>query len=302
MNMIFKNNKKVIFSIVFMLFSVVSLGVFMQSCSNNDDIVDFTIEQKRILEESSFIGKEHNRNMQDVYERLYIKHRLKNTEAIKFTKDNIFQVFKATTETILKENYVGNLDEKYIQTVAEKYFTPKNSQIRIKSNNANNLFDAEMEDKMSEKLSKLIRELINVSENLYLSIREHKIKVDQLNKIAFSSLEHDELTIFLAGSAVACASFEYWHTNINNWFALIHGYERPRLKNGSESPYDHWLLQGMVEADVKGGVEGAIGGAAVGLLTSGGVFSVPDAVLGAIAGSSISSIDQLVINMWKHYF
>ncbi len=40
MNMIFKNNKKVIFSIVFMLFSVVSLGIFMQSCSTEDSDVD----------------------------------------------------------------------------------------------------------------------------------------------------------------------------------------------------------------------------------------------------------------------
>jgi hypothetical protein len=302
MRNLFKKQRISILSFGIALAGMISVGIFMQSCNSEGDI-EYTQKQIEILKESAFIGKEHNRNMQKIFDQLYIKTKLKNTEGFRFTKDNIFQEFKISTETVLEESVTNNLDKKYIQETTKRYFSDRHPQIQTKNNDG--YYSSIIENNISKNLLNLVHNLIAISENQQLSIKEQKTKVDKLNKIAFSTLNEKELKIFLSGSSVACASFEYWHTNISDWKMLILGGGIPRLKgdyNETHNPYDHWLMEGMIEADVRGGIESAIGGAAVGFLTSGGVFSVPDAVLGAIAGSSVASIDKLANNMCNNYF
>jgi hypothetical protein len=304
MNTIIRNEKIKVCCLSVVIMSVLLAGVFMQSCNTEDDI-EFTQEQKEVLKESSFIGKEHNRNMQKIFDQLNVKAKLKKTEDFRFTKNNIFQVFKAATEVVLEESATNDLDKKYIQDASKRYFSDRHSQIRTKSNSPDSFYSSIIEDKISKNLLNLVQSLIDISENQQLSIKAQKIKVDKLNQMAFSSLNKEELKIFLAGSSIACASFEYWHTNINDWKTLVLGAEIPRLKgdyNETHNPYDHWLMEGMIEADIKGGVEGAIGGAAVGALLGAGAGAIPGAVASAVAGSSLASIDQLASNIWSHYF
>jgi hypothetical protein len=55
----------------------------------------------------------------------------------------------------------------------------------------------------------------------------------------------------------------------------------------------------MIEADITGAVQTAIGAVAVVTLTGG--LAIPEAVLGVIIASSVSSIWQLSANIWNHF-
>jgi hypothetical protein len=124
-----------------------------------------------------------------------------------------------------------------------------------------------------------------------------------LNKLAFSTLNEEELGYFLAGSSTACASFEYWHNHLQEWCELLRGKSVPRLKSGGESsfwdPVHGEISNGMTGADVGGAVGGAIVGAVAGA-PAGGIGAVPGALLGAVTTGVGVSTGQVVNNIGKH--
>jgi hypothetical protein len=295
MKSIFKNQKNRIFSSSMVWVSIIALGIFMQSCDRNEDFISYTQGQKYLLEKSSFIGEEHNTNMQRIYEELSLRTKSDGGFVYKFTKENVVEIIKSKTEKVIVDRaslYANQPDKQYVEELVNMAFFVDKS-VRLKNTNAESFADSIINvSSISPTLRKLVKDLIQMSDNYKLSIEQHRDKVNEMNKTAFATLNDMELEIFLAGSSVACASFEYWHTNINDWIALIKGGNIPRLKNGSESPYDSWVLEGMIGADVGG----AVGGAIVGCVTG------PGAVVVSIATSSGASVAQLVGNVWNYFF
>lgn len=274
----------------------------MHSCSNDTDgQPEFSKDEISLIKEYSFVGVEHNQIMSEIYNEL----KGKSVKSSTVQKENVISITKQKTEKILQSKDIYN--QKVIN-FDKFYIVNLKTQSKTRSDKANELYiDSVINSIPSSQFKQIVHELIRVSNDNSLSIKEHKLKVDQLNKTAFSTLTREELGYFLAGSSTACASFEYWHENIQDWIGLFANEINtiPRLKSSSESsfwnPVGGGISDGMTGADVGGAVAGAITGA-VGGAVAGGIGAGPGAGLGAVAGGVGASTGKVVENIYNYLF
>lgn len=166
---------------------------------------------------------------------------------------------------------------------------------KIKNKNESYIDSIIYSDVRSEQFKKMIEELITVSDDFTLSILEHKNRVNQLNKLAFSTLDEEELGYFLADSSTACASFEYWHNHLQEWVELFKAESTQQLTKSNSNwwlPATGGISEGMTGADIGGAVSEAIVGAITG----------PGAGISAVAGGVAASTGKVDENIFNYLF
>lgn len=289
---------KQIFIALGALLCISSIGIYVQSCSSDEsDTTEFTKDQKHLIEKYAIVGKEHNDAMAVIFNSL-IKdtkstNMLKGKDLAEAVKQKTVQVLqsKGYNTEIINFDIFFNTNKGQTKSAYEDYMT-------------STIFN----NGRSEKFKEIVKELVRVSDDYELSIQEHKNKVSQLNKLAFSTLNDEELDYFLIGSSTACASFEYWHTHFQEWYDLLGGYFVPRVKVGNERDYwepacpngtsaNYGICHGMVGADIGGAIGGAMSGAIAAAVTAG------VSVVGTAVASGVGSSAGVVINnIIEHYF
>jgi hypothetical protein len=265
------------------------IALFAQSCSNESDTTEFTKEQKEIIKKYAIVGVEHNNAMSEIFNSLS-----KETKSAGiFGGNDLEKIVKQRTEKVLQDKFLYDQDLIDI----DKFYIVNSD--KTKSLNDNYINSVLYNDIRSEQFIKMMKELIRISDKYELSIKEHKNSVDELNKLAFSTLNEEELGFFLIGSSTACASFEYWHNHLQEWCALLGVKSTPRLKSGGENfwdPVNGDISNGMTGTDVGGAVAGAITGGVGGAL-AGGIGAGPGALLGGVVGGVGASTGQVVNNI-----
>lgn len=282
-------------AIVLSLTLCISSFFLTQSCTEaiENDEQTFTQEQKEIIQQYSYIGIEHNDIMAMTYDRLNIKTK----GSSRITKEKLVEATKIATKKALID--IQRYNEQVIDF--EKFYHVGISNNKTKSDKVDKTyFEFVIDTYASNNLKKLVTELIAISNNYNQSIHQHKNKVDRLNKLAFSTLNEEELSYFLMGSSVAIASFEYWQANFDDWCELAGVQPIPKVKSGGmETVYQ--IMDGMTGADVGGAVGGAITGAIGGAAAGAGIGAGPGAAIGAVAGgcgASTGKVIENIINMW----
>lgn len=71
------NNKIKIFGFFSFILCLITIGLFVQSCNNDEDYSSFTTSQKQILKEKAIVGEEHNLYMEQIYKQLKAQNKIK---------------------------------------------------------------------------------------------------------------------------------------------------------------------------------------------------------------------------------
>ena len=288
------------------ILSVCSLFIFLTSgCESETSNSSLTQEEQEIIEQYSYVGDEHNNLMSSIYNEFSSKTR---SSCISLTKNGFAESVENATKRVFINNGVA------IENIAnvEKYFQIDTLTKTRSASLITNYSDSIIGIYASDQLKGLLNDLIEVSDNYNLSIERHKSQVNNLNKLAISTLDKKELGYFLAGSSTACASFEYWHNHLKEWCKLIATNTTSRLKSGEKDFWDPYgtdsttvanngVCEGMVGADVGGAVTGAITGGLAGS-TAVGAGAVPGAVTGAVVGGVAASAGKVVENIINNLF
>jgi hypothetical protein len=264
--------------------------VSVQSCSENEDII-FAAEQKVLLDSYASVGEKHNLMTDEIYKQLKSIPKLKGNSKSVLSKDDAIEEVKHKTIDVIGYDIYSH---KGVKDVVDKSFYFPKRGVRLKNGNQESNIDSIINNpELSSTFKQLYKELIVISDSYTLSIEQQKEKIDRFNLLAFELLDNEELEYILIGSSVSAASFEYWHTNMEEWLQLVVRDKKIRLKSGNEN---FWLpggglYDGMTGADVGGAVGGAI---------TGGVGAGPGALIGGVAGGVGASTGQVVDNIGEY--
>jgi hypothetical protein len=290
----FNSISKKMFIFAAVCIGLMIIGVCVQSCESND-AAKLLPEQKAYIEKYAFVGEQHNADMQKIAERLeIIKARLEESSLDNSSNDVVDVVKSVTMEVVGSESFSSTED---FNNFFDEIFSFPNGNVTPKSITDSIIRSSDL----SSDFKLMYKKLIEISDNYDLSIEQEKKAVDSLTQFAFALLKAEELDYYLIGASVSVASFEYWHTNIEQWQQLFeeHGIgatPKVSLKGGSGGFWTRGIYSGMSGADVGGAITGAIAGAGLG-----GIGAAPGALAGAVGGGIGASTGQVINNIGSHF-
>lgn len=275
-----------------LLFIILST-IFFISCENDGESKlnsrNNEVEAKQYKEKYAFIGEVHNHAMNDILNMIQSTPKVKSSK-----KDFQSEAKKYTLIAIenIKHDGVDIVDKELKLDLTSRYFDSPSSMLKRTK--------TEMELTTSQEFDKILNELLDLSNNYNLSVEEFNAEGDELDRRAIRDVKDiKEVEVYFIGSSVARASYEYWVNNIYDWAELINTENGISTKSiygpgsGAKPPYNHWLLENLVESDIACGVAGAFVGA-----FGAGAGAVVGGLLGACGGSS----GQVIVNITDAIF
>ncbi|GHT53167.1 hypothetical protein AGMMS49982_15480 [Bacteroidia bacterium] len=296
MKTIFKNLKIRVFSVSIVLMSVLLSGVFMQSCSNEDEIDTAT----NINSDFETMGQEHNKGLDYIYEQLK-KNQGSNDVTLR-SASSIFDIVKdASVQFISESDYGINIEKEKIYEIVNSTSEINSLRSATANNNLNTdvLVLTDKQQHYLNKYNKIIESLKN--NNIDPVIK----KLNKFDIEVASNCTPEEAVPLFAASSVGRHSLQYWNDNLYKWAALLNPDAKqaelalvPRLKSGTievnatEDDWQ-WFCNTLISMGQSDGIGAAIG-AGMGLPV-GGVGAIPGGVAGgcyASAGAGIKSLFQ----------
>jgi len=268
MKLIYKNQKIKIFSLLLMLVGIVSLGFFMQGCSQEDEIAQLI--NCDFQNPYDYVGKYHNDGL------LYVLNKMENSIKLKSDADNIEQNAYDFTYEFCQNNPIGNVSfsDDILASVIQK-----TKDIRLKSSD-NNFSKTQL--LYHQKFESILKNPYYCSS---LSDVLNRIRILE-KEIYDSNMSNEDKEALLITYAVGRNSLEFW-------VGLNKKSDSPRLKSDNEWDFLDWwqknvlpALQTIVKGDFDGAYQGALAGLYAGSV-AGTVISTPGAgtVTGAITGT-----------------
>lgn len=284
--MIIYKNQKIKFLIKgIAIIGLVSLGFFMQGCSQEDNYASINCDFQNSYD---YVGKYHNEGL------LYVLNRIDNPIKLKSDMDNIEQNASELTKEFCQKNPLDN------NTFSEDQFAAAiqaTKDIRLKSG-SNNFSQTELY--YHEKFENILKNPQGCSS---LSDVYNQIRILE-KEIYESNMSNEDKEVLLITYAVGRNSLEFWvGLNKNDNF--------PRLKsdneNSSSSFLDWWsknvtpAVEAIVKSDFKGAAEGALTGLIAGA-SAGSVVPGAGTLTGAVTGGATGAVYGSVIGGAEYFF
>jgi len=252
-----------------LILGLLIIVIFFQSCEKSESRLLTGVDSKQL----EFVGIEHNRMLNDVYEFIKNKNISKKTGKMKLESFLIYKI-NSNTEYSKQSNNIG-ID--YTKDIFSKKIN-LNTLLKLTSNKSSNKSSNRLFDGYIDRLDQILTNITDFNDKSVLdAITEIEEEIEQ-NK----NLTEEEMITLLSATQVSRYSYNYWSENWNKWLVLA-GEDMSNFNGNSAGRY------AIVKADVAGAIGGAAGAWAVNVIPGAGQVAYGGAIIGAGVASSVGA-------------
>ncbi len=242
-------------------------------------ITFFSCKNEKVIEKSEklvtvknieFVGIEHNKMLDEIFNYLKKQNYVKNRNSITHVKALENFMINKIKSNIKYSKESNDVAVKYTKNLFNQF------QYRNKLSNNNHLELSKIEKYYIKKLNQILSvDLKNPSVITKIKELERVIEKDV-------QLDNKKLITLLSATSTAKYSYKYWSENSNKWIRLSSKrYKKKPQVNSKTDPGSD-----IVKADVGGAIGGASGAFAVNIIPGAGQVGYGGAIVGgAVAGS-----------------
>lgn len=236
--------------------------ILFQSCEKDENSLSTDINAKQL----EFVGVEHNKMLNEVYEFIKNENIDKKTGKLKIENFLISKI-NSNTEYSNQSNKIG-ID--YTKDVFSRKIN-LNSSLKLSSKKSSN----SLADNYIDRLDQILTNIDFNDNSVLMTINSIEQEIEQDENLT----DENKITL-LSATQVSRYSYNYWSENWDNWLALVD------VNKSSFNKRTKSAGGNIVKGDVAGAIGGAAGAWAVNVIPGAGQVAYGGAIIGAgVAGS-----------------